>query len=331
MPVHGLPPRSPDRSGSRRPRPTGRPRRFLVPVLAVLLVLAVLAGAFFGIGFTWSRMVRDDAHGLHARWALVLDGWVPEGERAARGMALVRARQADSVLISGTQVAPGVWSSTFQVRAQAPESALAGRIGELRHGAHSTIEEATAATAFFRSRRIDTVLLVTSDYHTGRAASIFRRVAAGSPVYLAAPAIEARFANGWDRERLKTWLLESTKRLEWFTAERWLVAPMASGDSALVPWHAALGDSAGASPLFRSACPAVPVCPAPVVCPVCPAAIEPVVVPCPEAPKPAKAASEPKETKKVIKGDAKSTTAKKSSKPAEEPKKKTAAKEKAKR
>jgi len=302
-----------------------------VPALVALLVLAVLVGAFFGIGFTWARMVRDDARGAHARWALVLDGWVPDGERTAKGLALVRARQADSVLISGSQVAPGLWASTFQVRAQAPESALAGRIGELRHGAHSTIEEASAATAFFRSRRIDTVLLVTSDYHTDRAASIFRRVAAGRPVYLATPAIEARFA-GWDRERVKTWLLESTKRLEWFTVERWLVTPMASTDSALVPWHAALGDSAGTSPLFRSACPAAPVCPPVVTCPVCPAAIEPVVVPCPEAPKPAKATTPPKEAKKpVVKSETKATTpAKKATKAAEDPKKKPATKEKAK-
>jgi len=317
MPVHGFPDRPHSRTRTQlahRKTTPGR-GRILRLALLILLPLALLLGLFFGIGFTWQRMVRDGAGKTHARWALVLDGWVPDGERALRGYALARAGQADSVLLSGSKVGPGVWASTFQFRALGLPKELSGRFGELRHGAHSTIEEAQAATLFFRARRVDTVLLVTSDYHTDRAASVFHRVSGGKPLFLVTPAIEERFAHGWDRERLKTWLLESTKRLEWFSVEKWVTPPLGANDTASVPWRAALGDSAGSSPLFRSACPPTPVCPPPVVCPVCPNVATPVVAPCPELSKavePAKKAEGKKSEKKVEK---------KSAKPEPEPKK----------
>lgn len=273
-------------------------------------------------------MTRDDAGSSHARWTLVLDGWVPRGERAARGLDLARSGRTDSVLISGSQVAPGVWASLFQLRALSPDSSLAGRIGELRHDATSTSEEVRAATAFFRSRGVDTVFLVTSDYHTDRAASIAERVAQGKPVYLAVPAHEARFTKGWTRERLKTWLLESTKRLTWFGVERWLTEPLATGDSLPTTWSTALGPEAGHSSLFDPPPAPPPVCPPPVVCPVCPAPEPEAARPPPPAvaepanarkPEPtpksaAKPVAKPAEKKPTAKSDAKAKTEKKPAK-----------------
>jgi len=284
MPVHGNPPRRLERT-ARRPaaaRPKPNSLRLAWVLAAFLLPALLLLGLVFGIGFGWSSsMTRPDSGAAHARWTLVLDGWVPQGERAARGADLARTRRTDSVLISGSQVAPGVWASLFQLRALAPDTSLSGRLGELRHDANSTAEEVRVATAFFRSRGVDTVFLVTSDYHTDRAASIAERVAQGKPVYLAVPASEARFAKGWTRERWKTWLLESTKRLTWFGFERWRTRPLQTGDSLPTAWSVALGPEAGQSSLFQAPAAPAPVCPPPVVCPVCPAA--PVAV-APEAP-----------------------------------------------
>ena len=232
-------------------------------------------------------MTRDDANGRRARWTFVLDGGGPKGERIAKGLELARSGQTDSVLVSGSRVAPDLWASIIHIRTQKIEPSLLRRIAELRHDGTSTLQEAQAATAFFRARGVDTVLVVTTDYHTDRAASIFARVAQGDPIYLAVPAIESRFAQGWDRERSKTWLLEASKRLWWASFERWTTSPLDSAHPPRVAWQSVVGDSVGLSPLFASVCPPAPACPPPVACPVCPAPEAPVVVPCPE-PKPAK-------------------------------------------
>lgn len=327
MPVHGNPPRRSDRTSKRTAlsRPAPQRRKIPVHILIALLLPAVLVGVLvFGIGFGWTgSMTRDDSAAPHARWTLVLDGWVPRGERASRGLELARTRRTDSVLISGSQVAPGVWASLFQLRALPPDSSVNGRIGELRHDATSTSEEVRAATAFFRSRGVDTVFLVTSDYHTDRAASIAERVAQGKPVYLAVPAYEARFSKGWTRERLKTWLLESTKRLTWFGYERWLTEPLTTGDSLPTTWSTALGGEAGRSSLFDPPPPPPPACPPPVVCPACPApepvAERPAAV-APAAPKPAAPRKPEVAPKATAKAEAKKPAPKANTKPKAEKK-----------
>lgn len=311
MPAHGFPPRSNERTTRNHAktapkRPGARP---FVLVTMVTILLAIPAGLWWGAGLSWNAMVRSDAP-VHTRWTVVLDGWVPGGERLARGLALARTGMTDSVLVSGTRIAPGLWGSTLQILATPPDSTLSGRIAELRHQANSTIEESRAAIAFFRSRGVDTVLLVTSDYHSDRAASIFEQLADGHPAVLSVPAVEARFAGGWDRERLKLWLLEATKRAHWSLYERWTLP--ATDSIASASWAALLGKDAGTSPLFRNSCPPPPVCPPPAVCPACPAVQEPVATPCPE-PKPAKV-----EQKASAKEPAKApkTEAKKSKEPA---------------
>lgn len=338
MPVHGLPPRSNERSGS-SPRHAKSPRRHILRwvVLAfALLACGALAALVFGVGMTWSSMVRDDGPAAHARWTLVLDGWAPEGERAEKGLELLRAGRTDSLLLSGSRVAKELWTSTFHFHGLAVDSTLRGRVGELRHLGLSTLDEAFAATAFFRSRGQDTVLIVTSDYHTDRAASIFAQVAGGKPVYLVVPALETRFAGPWSREHSKTWLLEATKRLHWALLERWRTSPLAPGEASPVAWTTALRDSAGKSPLLRSSCPPPVVCPAPIVCPP---PVEPVVVPCPEPARTVPAKSEAKEkspTKTPVKAQeptkAKSSVkAKASSKTSTDAKKKATSKDKDKR
>lgn len=316
MPAHVFPTRSTDRTSRHRAHAPTRGRSALVAILGLglALLVAIPAGLWWGLGLSWSSMVRSDAP-AHARWALVLDGWVPGGERVARGLALARAGTTDSVLVSGTLTAPGLWGSTLQLLAIHPEPGLAGRVAELRHQANSTIEESRYAISFFRSRGVDTVLLVTSDYHSDRAASIFAKLAEGRPVALSVPAIETRFAGGWDRERLKTWLLEATKRVHWSLYERWVLREADS--AAAASWTVALGAEAGTSPLFRNSCPPPPVCPPAVACPVCPAPPEPPPCPEPKATKTeakpaAKKAEEPKKTSVKAKVPAK--TEKKTSK-----------------
>lgn len=333
MPVHGLPPRSHERTGaSARHSKTRRGHllRWLV-LVGVLLACGGIASLVFGVGLLWSSMVRDDGPATRARWTLVLDGWVPEGERGWKGMELLRAGRTDSVLLSGSRVAKALWSSTIHFHGLAPDSSLRGRLGELRHNGLSTLEESYAATAFFRERGVDTVLLVTSDYHTDRAASIFARVAGGKPVYLIVPAFEARFAVPWSREHSKTWLLESTKRLHWSLVERWQTSPLEVGGASPVAWTSALHDSAGQSPILRSICPPAVVCPAPIVCPP---RSDTLVAPCPE---PAKAApakpvvkEKPSQAKPTTSSKA-TTKAKESTKSSTDAKKKSAAKEKDKR
>lgn len=336
MPVHGLPPRSNERSGTslRRAKPRGSLRLLWLPLAFLSILAAAFAALVFGVGLTWNAMVRDDGPAARAPWTLVLDGWVPEGERAEMGVSLLHAGRTDSVLLSGSRVAKALWTSTFHFHGLTPDSSTRGRIGELRHNGLSTLEEAYAATEFFRSRGVDTVLLVTTDYHSDRAGSIFARVAGGKPVFLVVPAVERRFAGAWTREHSKTWLMESIKRTHWNLLERWQTPPLEPGAKSPIAWITALHDSAGQSPLLRASCPPPVICPAPVVCPPPP---DPLVVPCPEPVKaaPAKAAVKEKTSQAKSTTSSKATTkskeqtkAKESSKSSADAKKKPVAKEK---
>jgi hypothetical protein len=236
---------------------------------------------------------------------MVLDGSGTGGDRPIRALELFRAGSLDSLLLSGSQVYPSIWSSTLWVRVLNFTDAEKTRVLELRHSASSTWAEATAATEFFRQRGVDTVVVITSDFHTERAQSILDRVSQGKPVYLVTPSPSAFERSADNREARKTWLLESAKRIHWWTYERWVSQPLALGARAEVPWSAVGGDALGNVPALNG--PTV-TCPPPVVCPPAPKC--PACPPCKEAvkraDKPVAKAAAPEKTKPKAKEPAKS-------------------------
>lgn len=210
--------RPPDYALIRRSR---RARRIPRLPLAALLAVVIAAAALLVL----SRWALSPApEGARARWAYVLDGQTAAGERSGRAADLLAAGLVDSVICGGNPVGGEVWGSTLSARrvlslAQ-PDPV---RVSEFRLGATSTVEEAMQLVPLFRALGADTIALVTSNYHTRRALSVFRRVAGGDPAFIAFAAHGPDFPSPWWRSRYgrRTWLIETTKNAYWHLIEKW--------------------------------------------------------------------------------------------------------------
>jgi len=120
-------------------------------------------------------LVHDDGP-AKADFAVSLGGDY-YGQRVEKAAALVRAGYVPRVLVSGPTVIYGVnerdLAIAFIVRQGFPQEWFSAIPGH----ALSTREEAHEVLAELRRRNAQSLLLVTSDYHSGRAARTFRAVA----------------------------------------------------------------------------------------------------------------------------------------------------------
>lgn len=187
---------------------------------------AIFAAAIVAWGcVSWWRADVPSAHrplAAHLRYGFVLDGQSPDGNRVAAGLGLLREGRIDTLVVSGIPIAGGVFTSMVWVR-QAPLGAAdRAKIFEMRSECSATMDEARMMDGFFRERGVDSALVVTSDYHVWRAASIFERVSGGGVVWFFHGAPDSRW-NGLAgaRERFKARLMEWTKRATWTLWERW--------------------------------------------------------------------------------------------------------------
>lgn len=153
-----------------------------------------------------------------AEAALVLDG-DGSGNRILKAAELVRQGYAPVAIISGANPTYGVHSCDlaipFAVRHGYPEAYFE----HLESDALSTETEAAVALQVIRRRGLHRILLVTSDYHTRRAAQIYRAQAPEITFIVVAAPDEHFSPNGWwrDRQGRKVFLLEAEK-----TVAHWL-------------------------------------------------------------------------------------------------------------
>jgi len=289
MPIQGpipFPLRKPRKKSARRIWP------LLVTLGAFLCVLAAILTA----ALRWDLLV-EDTPGAHARWSLVLAGeGGGDADRTSHALQLLRDHRTDSVVLSGTPLINDLWMSSI-LAAHLPQSTEEKRrVLELHHNSHSTLEEARALIPQLRAIGADTILLVTSNYHTRRAASIFRSVANGDPVILPVASNCKPFQNGWsDREGAKIWLNEWSKTLWWHLVDHW-------SDKSLIP-NAAVTlryPETGKLGILAPACPLPQPCPA---APACPQAKS-------ETPKSERKSEKPKEKTKTTKSEKASKEAK---------------------
>jgi len=87
----------------------------------------------------------------------------------------------------------------------------------------STQEETTYVQRCLEDRGLNSVVLVTSDFHTRRALSIFQRRLPQYHWSVAAARDQTRFGKKWWRQRewAKTTVLEWLKLIWWETIDRW--------------------------------------------------------------------------------------------------------------
>lgn len=141
------------------------------------------------------------------------------GRRILRAAELVRDGYTKQVLVSGPEGFYGANEAElaipFAVRQGCPESWFTA----LAHKSHSTREEASAIVPELRRRQVRRFLLVTSNYHTRRAARLFAS-AAPDLAFRVIPAEDAIFhPDRWwrTREGQKCFVLEWMKTITgWF-------------------------------------------------------------------------------------------------------------------
>jgi uncharacterized SAM-binding protein YcdF (DUF218 family) len=92
----------------------------------------------------------------------------------------------------------------------------------------STYEEAQIVLDQVKRRGYSSVILVTSKYHTRRAAAIYRFLAAGGVTLIVRPARDDDFqSEGWWRDRVSTrrLIIEYQKLLSFVLFDRWRLSP----------------------------------------------------------------------------------------------------------
>lgn len=144
--------------------------------------------------------------------ALVLagDGW---GYRILTGAQLVRDGFVPKVLVSGPDGAYGNHECDlaipFAMKHGYPESYFV----HMEHSARSTATEAEVVLPVIRRMGIQRLIIVTSNFHTRRAGTIFRRLAPDLTILVVAAPDRNFTADGWwhNREGQKLFVMEWEK------------------------------------------------------------------------------------------------------------------------
>jgi uncharacterized SAM-binding protein YcdF (DUF218 family) len=98
------------------------------------------------------------------------------GKRILKAAELVRDGFAPIAFVSGPAEMYGINEAALAVQFATRNGIPPSYFEPIQIQAHSTLEEAHAFAPLLRQRRVRRVLLVTSNYHTRRAAAIFRKV-----------------------------------------------------------------------------------------------------------------------------------------------------------
>jgi len=187
----------------------------------IVLVAALLAIFLFALSAGRLLVVRDLRQ---ADAIVVLDGETER--RPALGLALMRQGYARRVFLDAHDQARFYrWSyaaiAEQYVHTLPPDVAPAVTVCGIT--AHSTMEEAAQAGRCLDSAGARSVLLVTSEYHTRRALSVFRRKLPGRSIGVAGAAEPDQFGVRWwqHRQWAKVALNEWARLLWWECVDRW--------------------------------------------------------------------------------------------------------------
>ncbi len=165
-----------------------------------------------------NALVEDDTP-AKMQAAVVLGGDY-DCSRILKAADVAQAGYAPFIVVSGPE-AFGGHECDLTVKCAEQKGYPASLFRPYPNAFTSTADEATGLGQYLRSQGITRILLVTSNYHTRRAAHLFRRQNPGMTVRVI-PAPDATFtpASWWlNREGRKTFMLEWTK-----TVASWLGA-----------------------------------------------------------------------------------------------------------
>jgi uncharacterized SAM-binding protein YcdF (DUF218 family) len=200
-----------------------KPRRRLAAFGVVALCAAALL-LVFSYRILWSLgAILDSSEAPQKADMLVVIGGDARGNRILRAGELVREGYAPKVLVSGQGAMYGHHESDLAIDFAVAHNYPRDEFIPFRYPALSTVDEAAADIRQLRELGVHKYLLVTSPYHTARAARIFRREGRREGAGLEVRTVSAPdpyWQNGewWkSREGRKLWFLEAVKTLaDWF-------------------------------------------------------------------------------------------------------------------
>jgi uncharacterized SAM-binding protein YcdF (DUF218 family) len=185
---------------------------FLKSIACIVVVLALLAATHVWWMAVLGRLLVHDDGPARADVAVVLGGDY-YGHRIVRAAELVQQGYVPYVLVSG----PGPIYGYYECDLTIPQAVKHGYpenwFIRAPNKALSTREESSVILLDLRRRGVHRFLLVTSDYHSARAARIYRAAAPDLDMRVVAAPDEYFRADGWwrSREASKIFLIEWMK------------------------------------------------------------------------------------------------------------------------
>ncbi len=188
-----------------------RRRRFHLGIIGGSLFLFLLLLIYLLIGQSGRWLVEDDSF-EHVSWVAVLDGQTADMERSDYALKLLEERKADSVLLLGRRIfRDKSFADYYADDFMRSGNVDSGRVFLFRHKDPSTLEEALSIVPWFKSKNVDTVLLITSAAASSRAKQIFTTLAGEKPVFITVDIQHYLYnSKNWffERESRKIWLRE---------------------------------------------------------------------------------------------------------------------------
>jgi DUF218 domain len=195
------------------------PKAMRLVIIALVLVLTVVCvGRTAGSYLVLDSSERGDA-------IVVLEG-DQNDSRYHRALQALRDEKSPLLFVdSSTDVV--MFGRTVATQEedfiQRSAGALVGRVRVCPIQGDSTVEETEYVQRCLENRPVNSVVLVTSDFHTRRALSVFRQRLPQYHWSVAAARDQTRFGTDWwcQREWAKTTAQEWTKLIWWETIDRW--------------------------------------------------------------------------------------------------------------
>lgn len=185
-------------------------------------MVALLAVTLFVTRSLWlaalGGLLVESQEPFQAEIVVVLAG-DQTGHRILKGAELIKQGYAPKALVSGPPCCYDRSESDLAISLAVQHGYPQGWFIPLPNSARSTIEEARVVVAELERRHVRRFLLVTSNFHTSRAARVYRRLVAPGSFRVVAASDPHFSAGGWwhSREGQKEFLIEWLKTVAyWF-------------------------------------------------------------------------------------------------------------------
>ncbi len=193
-------------------------RRFRLPLLSVLAIIAIIAASSPWWMRALARALVTNESPISADAALVLAGDY-YGNRIVKAAELAQQGYVPKVLVSGPDGTYGTYECDLAITYAVRRGFPAKWFVPLPNTALSTDDEAAQTIPAMRKMGVHRLILVTSDYHTARAARLFRRAAPDLELRVVAAPDEHFHADTWWRTRQSRKIFA----LEWWkTVAAWM-------------------------------------------------------------------------------------------------------------